>query len=90
MEEAVHEDHFEHGIRAARGECLSVETRFVDRCQVIATNALDVLLHIHHATRPLPVNPWDKDIEVVGKIACEAFRVACLNRKIKLTLERAA
>ena len=49
MEEAVHQDHLEHGIRAARCECLSVETRIVDRCQIVTTDALDVLLHIHHS-----------------------------------------
>jgi hypothetical protein len=49
-----------------------------------------VLLHIHRATGPLPVNAWDEDIEIVGKVAREAFRVACLHREIELALERAA
>src|SRR5215813_9443601 len=90
VEEAVHQDHLEHGIRAARSERLSVEARIVDCCQVVAADALDVLLHIHHAAGPLPVDAWDEDIEIVGKVAREAFRVACLHREIKLALERAA
>ena len=90
VEEAIHQDHLEHSIRAARSERLSVEARIVDCYQVIAADALDVLLHIHRAAGPFPVNAWDEDIEIVGKVAREAFRVACLHREIKLALERAA
>jgi hypothetical protein len=45
---------------------------------------------IHRAARPLPVDAWDEDIQIVGKVAREAFRVACLHREIKLALERGA
>ena len=90
VEEAIHQDHLEHSIRTARSERLSVEARIVDCYQVVAADALDVLLHIHRAAGPFPVNAWDEDIEIVGKVAREAFRVACLHREIKLALERAA
>jgi hypothetical protein len=49
-----------------------------------------VLLHIHRAARPLPVDAGHEDIEIVGKIARETFRVAPLNCKIKLAFERLA
>jgi hypothetical protein len=42
------------------------------------------------ANRPGTDSPVIEDIEIVGKIAREAFRVACLHREIKLALERAA
>ena len=71
VEETVHQYHLEHGIRAARGERLSVEARIVDRCQVVAADALDVLLHIHHAAGPLPVDAWDEDIEIVDKVGAK-------------------
>src|SRR5215468_1793476 len=90
MEEAIHEDHLEHGIDTARGERLSVEARIVDGCQVVAADAFDVLLHIHCAARPLPVDAWHEDIEIVGKATREAFRVARFNCEIELALERAA
>src|SRR5262245_61562510 len=90
MEEAIHEDHLEHGIGTAPGERLSVEARVVDRCQIVATDALDVLLHIHRAARPLPVDARHEDIEIVGKAPREAFRVARFNCEIKLALERSA
>jgi hypothetical protein len=90
MEEAIHEDHLEHGIDTARGERLSVKARIVDGCQVVAADAFDVLLHIHRAARPLPVDAWHEDIEIVGKATREAFRVARFNCEIKLALERAA
>ena len=67
-----------------------VEARIVDCYQVVAADALDVLLHIHRAAGPFPVNAWDEDIEIVGEVAREAFGVACLHREIKLALERAA
>src|SRR5262249_10446755 len=79
-----------HGVDTARGERLSIEARAVDGCQVIAADALDVLLHIHRATRPLPVDAWHEDIEIVGKAAREAFCVARFNGEIKLALERSA
>src|SRR5262245_12398636 len=90
MENAVHENHLEHGIDTARGEHLSVEARTVDGCQVIAANAIDVLLHNHRAARPLRVDAWHHDIEIAGKVTREAFRVARFNGEIKLALERAA
>ena len=49
-----------------------------------------MLLHIHRAARPLPVDAWHEDIEIVGKATREAFRVARFNCEIKLALERAA
>src|SRR5262245_3534674 len=90
MEEAIHEDHLEYGIDTARGERLSVEARAVDGCQVVAADALDVLLHIHRAACPLPVDAWHEDIEIVGKATREAFCVARFNGEIKLALERSA
>src|SRR5262249_30202751 len=90
VEEAVHQDHLKHGIRAARSERLSVDARIVDCCQVVAADTLDALLHIHHAAGPLPIDARDEDIEIVGKVARKAFHVACLHREIKLALERAA
>ena len=58
VENAVHEDHLEHGIDTARREHFSVEARTVDGRQVVAANAFDVLLHNHRAARPLQVDAW--------------------------------
>src|SRR5262245_66370429 len=90
MKTTIHEDHLEHGIDTARGERLSVEASAVDGCQVVAADAFDVLLHNHRAARPLPVDAWHEDIEIVGKATRKAFRVARFNCEIKLALERAA
>ena len=68
----------------------SVEARIVDGRQVVAANAFDVFLYVHRAARPLPVDARDEDIEIVGKVARETFRVACLHREINFALERAA
>src|SRR5262249_13727315 len=90
VENAVYQDHLEHGIDTARREHLSVEARTVDGCQVVAANAVDVLLHNHRAARPLRVDAWHHDIEIAGEVTREAFRVARFNGEIKLALERAA
>src|SRR5262249_49637118 len=90
MKKAIHEDHLEHSVGTARGERLAVEPRAVDGCQVVAADALDVFLHIHRVARPLPIDAWHEDIEIVGKATREAFRVPRFNSEIKLALERSA
>ena len=90
LKEAVDQDHLEHGIRRARGESLAIEARVVDGRQIVAADALDVLLHIHRAARPFPVDAWHEHVEITGKIAGEAFGVACLYCEIELSLQRAA
>src|ERR1700730_13938046 len=90
LKEAVHQDHLEHGIHAACGDGLAIEARVVDGRQIVAADALDVLLHIHRAARPFPEYAWDEHVEIAGKVAGEAFRVAYLHCEIKLALERAA
>src|SRR6516225_7600321 len=90
MENAVHEDHLEHGVDAAPRKRLSVEARTVDGRQVVAANPFDVLLHNHRAARPLRVDARHQDLEILGKVTREAFRVACFHREIELPLERAA
>jgi hypothetical protein len=90
MEEAVYQDHLEHDIDTARRERLPVEARTVNGGQVVAADSFDMLLHIHRAARPLPVDAGHEDVEIIGKVACEALRVASFNCKIKLTFERVA
>ena len=73
-----------------RAESLAVQPRSVDGSQIVAADALDVLLHIHHAAGPFPVDARDEHAEIVGKVAGEALRVAGLHGEIELALERAA
>ena len=90
LKEPVDEDHLEHGIRRTRGEDLAIEARLVDGRQIVAADALDVLLHIHRAARPFPVDAWHEHVEIIGKIAGEAFGVACLYCEIEFPLQRSA
>src|SRR6516225_687847 len=90
LKEAVHQDHLEHRIHAARGERLAVEARVVNGRQIVAADALDVLLHIHRAARPFPVDAWHEHVEIIGKITGEAFGIARLYCEIELPLEGSA
>src|SRR5215467_13198588 len=88
LKETVDQDHLEHGIRSTRCESLAVEARVVNGRQIVAADALDVLLHIHRAARPFPVDAWHEHAKITGKIAGEAFGVSCLYCEIELPLHR--
>ena len=49
-----------------------------------------MLLHIHRAARPFPVDAWYEHVEITGKIAGEAFGGACLYCEVELSLQRSA
>src|SRR5215831_20399676 len=90
LKETVDQDHLEHGIRSTRCESLAIEARVVNGRQIVAADALDVLLHIHRAARPFPVDAWHEHAEITGKIAGEAFGVSCLYCEIELSLQLTA
>ena len=69
---------------------LAVEAGTVDGREIVAADALDVLLHVHRAARPFPVDARDEHAEIARKVAGEALRVARLHGEVKLALERAA
>ena len=90
MKEAVYQDHLEYRVGAARGQRLAVEPGGVDAGKIVAADALNVLLHVHHARCPLPIHMRNKDVGIIGEIAREAFHVTGLDREVQLALERAA
>ena len=87
VEETVDQDHLENSVRAPCGEQLPVKPRSNDGVEVIASNALDVLLHVHDAARPLRINVRDEDVRVAGKIASEPFGMSRLDGQIELAIE---
>src|SRR5262245_39067181 len=90
LKEAVDQDHLEHGIRSTRGERLAIEASRVNGRQIGAADAVDVLLHIHRTARPFPIDAWHEHVEITGKVAGEAFGVACLYCEVELSLQRSA
>ena len=80
-------DHLQNDVGAACGKDRSIEARRIDGREVIATNALDVLLHVHHRARPFPVHLRDKDVGICGKVAGESFRVPPFHGEVELALE---
>ena len=90
LKEPVDEDHLEHGTRHALGKNLAIEASLVDGRQIVAADALDVLLHIHRAARPFPINLWHEHVEIIAKIAGESFGIACLYCEIEFPLQRSA
>src|SRR5688500_6250791 len=61
MEKPIHYNHFYHGGNAAAGKKLAVETFPIDSGKITAGNAVDIFLHAHALTRPLPVDFGDNN-----------------------------
>src|SRR5262245_66157342 len=89
MKEAIKQDHLQHGIAAPLSQHPTVEPCPFDRSKVVTTHAGDVLLDVHHAARPLPVDARHQNVRVIRKVARKSLDVARLNREVQLTRERA-
>ncbi len=88
MEETVFEHHLEHGLRAATGQQMAIQTCGFHGGQIAAGNALDIVLHIQPLAGPWPVDAGHHDLGVRGEVGGDTVGAAALGGKIQLATQR--